>query len=281
MREIRTCVKSRFNTGNSACQIDFSKLKGAIVLEHGQKLPKGLTPEKLIELCHADRPERIYPIMTFVEAAKNGGEPQVGNTGYGAPGVTGVNARTDTLTLDKCYDQLNAHLLKVMDIPFDVYFWDNRFVLYGYNDGTDILAGIPMSCIYPTIVPFATSGAKASLTVSFCHDDPQDNMENFDYIQLKFNPKNSLKGLVDVVFEKTEGNANQYKLIEKIGGYDRTSEFGDLIANKAAEVMNNVTSATYADGIITVVPKDSGIPSLKAPSILCENGIKGIEQVAA
>ena len=48
----------------------------------------------------------------------------------------------------------------------------------------------------------------------------------------------------------------------------------------AAEVMNNVTSATYSDGIITIVPKAGAVPSLKAPSVLYEKGIRGIEQVS-
>ena len=59
---------------------------------------------------------------------------------------------------------------------------------------------------------------------------------------------------------------------------DRTEEFGSLIADGAAEVMNNVTSATYSDGIITIVPKAGAVPSLKAPSVLYEKGIRGIEQ---
>mgnify|MGYP007045835150 FL=1 len=76
----------------------------------------------------------------------------------------------------------------------------------------------------------------------------------FDYVQLDFNPKNFVKGLVDVVFQKLEAE-NTYKIVEVVGGYDRTEEFGSLIADGAAEVMNNVTSATYSDGIITIVPK--------------------------
>ena len=44
--------------------------------------------------------------------------------------------------------------------------------------------------------------------------------------------------------------------------------------------MNNTTSASYADGVITIVPKAGAVPSLKAPSVLFEKGIKGIEQVA-
>lgn len=62
MRKIRTCKGSRMNTGSSACSIDWKKVKGAILAEHGVKLPADITGEKLLELCHADRPGRIYPI---------------------------------------------------------------------------------------------------------------------------------------------------------------------------------------------------------------------------
>ena len=55
MRKIRTCKGSRMNTGSSACSIDWKKVKGAILTEHGVKLPADITGEKLLELCHADR----------------------------------------------------------------------------------------------------------------------------------------------------------------------------------------------------------------------------------
>jgi len=35
MRKIRTCKGSRMNTGSSACSIDWKKVKGAILTEHG------------------------------------------------------------------------------------------------------------------------------------------------------------------------------------------------------------------------------------------------------
>ena len=121
-----------------------------------------------------------------------------------------------------------------------------------------------MSSVYPTVTRFPTSGAKSTMTVSFAHEDAEESLLNFDYVQLDFNPKNFLMGLVDVVFEKTEAE-NAYKIIEKIGGYDRTEEFGSLIADGAAEVMNNTTSASYADGVITIVPKAGAVPSVEIP----------------
>jgi len=53
MRKIRTCKGSRMNTGSSACSIDWKKVKGAILTEHGVKLPADITGEKLLELCHS------------------------------------------------------------------------------------------------------------------------------------------------------------------------------------------------------------------------------------
>ena len=103
---------------------------------------------------------------------------------------------------------------------------------------------------------------------------------NVDFIKLDFNIKNGLKGLTEV--ELVSKESNKYKLIEKIGGYDLTPLHGGAIAKAAAEVLNGATSATYADGILTVVPADGGgTVSLKAPSVLYENGIKYIEGVSA
>lgn len=267
------------NTGSSACSIDWKKVKGAILAEHGVKLPADITGEKLLELCHADRPGRIYPILPFLEYAKNGGEPQVNAIGYGPSEYNGLSAQTDTFTLKRFDELLNVQLLKCANKGWDVYFWNLDNMLIGYNDDTDILAGIPMSSVYPTVTQYPTSSAKSAMTVSFAHEDAEDSQLHFDYVQLDFNPKNFLKGLVDVVLKKAETD-NTYKIIEVVGGYDRTEEFGSLIADGAAEIMNNATSATYSDGIITIVPKAGAVPSLKAPSVLFEKGIKGIEQVA-
>lgn len=277
MRKIRTCAGTRINSGSSACKIDWSKVKGAIMVEPGTKLPDEITGEKLAEMCHADRPNRIYPISPLYEYAKNGGEAQVNAVGYGPSQFNGLNAQTDTFTLAGFDEVLNAQLLKGASREWDVYFLNKENMLIGYNDGTDSLAGIPMSTVYPTVTQYPTSGAKSTMTVSFCHMDAEDSQLHFDFVPLDFDPRYSLRGLVDVKLVSTTNN--KYKIIENIGGYDRTPEFGQLIADKAAEVLNNVTTATYADGELTITPKDSGIPSLKAPSVLFENNIKYIEQV--
>lgn len=131
MRKTRICDSAEMNTGGSACSVDWGKIKGAIIVEHGKKLPADLTPEKLAELCHADRPDRIYPILTFVEYAKSGGEAQVSAVGYGSNQYNGLNAQTDTFTLPRFDEILNAELLRCANKEWDVYFWDSNRMLIG------------------------------------------------------------------------------------------------------------------------------------------------------
>lgn len=274
MRPTRNCFQADFNSGKSGCPIDYGKIKGAIIVPAGEKLPAGFDGDDLREACHADVPNRIYPVITFVEYAKNGGEPQVSAVGYGPNKVTGINAQTDTFTLDEVDYGLNAELLKSKNVKRDVYYFDENGVVYGVNDGTDVLAGIPMACIYPTIVPHPTSSAKESLTVSFCHVDAEKSQQNYDFITTDFHLEDSLIGLVPV--ELVKDGDNKYHIVEKIGGYDRTAEFGPTVATKASSVIDGISAATYADGALTLTVTQGATPALKAPSALYDNGIEGI-----
>jgi hypothetical protein len=274
MRPTRNCFQADFNSGKSGCPIDYGKIKGAIIVPAGEKLPAGFDGDALREACHADVPNRIYPVITFVEYAKNGGEPQVSAVGYGPNKVTGINAQTDTFTLDEVDYGLNAELLKSKNVKRDVYYFDENGVVYGVNDGTDVLAGIPMACIYPTIVPHPTSSAKESLTVSFCHVDAEKSQQNYDFITTDFHLEDSLIGLVPV--ELVKDGDNKYHIVEKIGGYDRTAEFGPTVATKASSVIDGISAATYEDGALTLTVTQDATPALKAPSALYANGIEGI-----
>ena len=275
MRKIRNCNDKQLATGKSGCQIDFGKIKALIIVPHGKTLGNNLAQGSFENMCHADLPDRIYPIKTIVEYAKNGGEPQTSAVGYGGNGVTGISAQTDTFTVDVYSEHMAASLTKCMNKHVDVYYVDENNLLIGVNNGGEELAGIPMSTVYPTVVPHPTSSAKASLTVSCCLADARAAIENFDYVQLDFNPLEELNGLVHV--DLVETAAGKYKIIETIGGYDRTAEFGPTIATAAASALNGVTAATYADGLLTLTVSEGETPSLKAPSVLLSNDIAGIE----
>lgn len=279
MRKLRSCTASQLNTGVSKCPPDFGKMKGAILVEPGTKLPSDLTAAKLEELAHADRPERIYGIGVFIEFAPNGGEVQTATNGYGPEQITGLSARRDNYTIAKFYPELHAALTKTHNKEWDVYFYDEDNKLYGLNDGTDELAGYPMSNVYSDATPVPTSSAQATMSVNFCYKDAKEAAIGFDYIELDFNPQRLMLGLTKVNLEKT-GDTGKYKLVEAIGGYDITSIYGPLIAQAGSAVVEGTSSAvTYNETDETLVITGSDNIGIKAPSVLYENGIKGIEVV--
>lgn len=275
--KVRTCKGNALSTGVSACPYDRDKIIFAIVVAHGVKLPADITGDTIEELCHADRPERIMPIGQFVEYAKNGGEPNVAAVGYGPNQVSDVSALTDAFTMGTFNDVLAQSLSRTMNTISDVYFVDKNNVIYGMDDGSDSLAGFPMACVYPTITQFPTSGAKATLLINFCYQDARKAFENTNFEQLDFNASSFMYGLTPVKFHKVE--ANKYKIVEAIGGLDRTAEFGDIIAKTPTAVLKgNSTGVTYDEDTETITISASATPQLKSPAELYKAGIKGIEQ---
>lgn len=284
MREIRTCDAAQLNTGVSKCPPDFENMKGAILVAPGTKLPAKLTADALEKLVHADRPERVYGIVRFTEYAKNGGEVQTSANGWDGEKPTGVSARKDAFTLNRFYPELMAALTRAYTQEWEAYFFDDNNILYGLNDGTDVLAGYPMSAVYGDATPYNTSSAKATMTVTFAHENAKRAFTDFDYVQLPFNPQKLVLGLTEVSLVRTATSGGAYKLVEKTGGYDVTPVYGPLIAEAGATVLNGTTTAVTYDEetqTLTVASTGSAAVTLKSPAVLYAAGIKGIEQVAA
>lgn len=280
MRNLRKCNTGHLNTGISKCPVDFARMKGAIIVPYGSKLPANLSVEALTKQAHADEAERIYGIVGFCEFAQEGGEAQTGAVGYGGLQVTGYSDRADTYTLDKNYPELHASLTKCAGNKFGAYYFDEKNMLYGLNDGTDELAPFPMNTIHSNATPYSTSGSKSTMTVKFCHEDSRAAIENADYIQLDFNPMRATLGLTGVKLIKVGDSGNDYKLIEAVGGYDLTSTFGPLMADNT-NVISGATAVAYDTDkeVLTLTVTGSATPALKAPKLLLEAGISGIEQV--
>lgn len=280
MRNLRKCNTGHLNTGISKCPVDFARMKGAIIVPYGSKLPADLSVEALTKQAHADEAERIYGIVGFCEFAQEGGEAQTGAVGYGGLQVTGYSDRADTYTLDKNYPELHASLTKCAGNKFGAYYFDEKNMLYGLNDGTDELAPFPMNTIHSNATPYSTSGSKSTMTVKFCHEDSRAAIENADYIQLDFNPMRATLGLTGVKLIKVGDTGNDYKLIEAVGGYDLTSIFGPLMADNT-NVISGATAIAYDTDkdVLTLTVTGSATPALKAPKLLLEAGISGIEQV--
>lgn len=261
-----------FNTGNSVCVLDPGKIKAIILTMHGYKLPKTLSAESLEAACHADRPERIFPIKTIVEYAPSGGEAQTSATGYGPTKVTGYSSKNDVWTLQDYDASLKANIMAAKNVPFDAYFVDDNNVIYGMNDGTDELAGIPLSGVYPGGQDWDASGTEANLTIATMFKDYEKYIKNADVKACDFNVVDALKGLVYVDMVSVE--STNYKLVEHFGKLDITSYYGSLIAENATTVMPNATDVTYENGFIKVT---TGKADLASPSVLQAAGITGIE----
>lgn len=275
--KVRTCKGNTLSTGNSACPYDPAKIVGAIVVPRGFKLPADLDGDKLEELVHSDRASRVMPISDFVEYAKGGGEVNMSAVGYGPNQPADVSARTDTFTLGVYNPVLAQSLSRCMNIEYGAYFYDGNDFLYGIDDGTDSLAPFPMSSIYPTITSFPSSGQKSTLLVNFCHKDARRSFEMANFAQLGFSISSFAYGLVPVKFHK-EGEC-KYKLVEAIGGFDRTSEFGDAIAKTPTSALKGTaTGVTYDAETETLTIAGDAEPVLKPAAALFQAGIKGIEQ---
>lgn len=279
VNDYRECPgTSRFNTGNSKCVLDPDKIKAIILTIHGYKLPKDLTAESIEAACHADRPARIFPIKPIVEYAPSGGEAQTSATGYGPDKVTGYSAKNDVWTVQDYDATLKANIMAAKGIAFDAYFVDAKNVVYGMNDGTGILAGIPLSGIYPGGQDWDSSGTEANLTIATMFKDYEKYVENADVRVCKFDIVEALKGLVYVEFLPT--GDNKYKLIEHFGRLNVTPYFKDLLTGEnAKKVLDGVTSVSYDNGeFVVTAASDGSTISLKSPSVLQANGVTGIEQ---
>lgn len=262
-----------FNTGSSVCVLDPGKIKAIILTIHGHKIPTEKTAEAFEKACHADRPGRIFPIKTIVEYAPSGGEAQPSATGYGPTKVGSYSAKNDVWTLQDYDASLKANLMAVKNVAFDAYFVDENNVIYGMNDGTDELSGIPLSGVYPGGQDWDSSGTEANLTIATMFKDYEKYIKNADVKVYDFDVVDALKGLVYVDLVSIE--PNKYKLIEHFGKLDITEYYGELLSESAETALTGATSASYANGVITTVGE--GSIKLASPSVLQESGITGIE----
>lgn len=274
--DIRECGStSGFNTGMNYCPLQPDKVAGVILVIHGKKLPKGLTADALEKACHADYPDRIYPITGFSEYAVSGGEPNTSENGYAGSEITGYSARTDTFTLRKFNLALQANLVANKDTLFDMYVFDKNNVIYGEDDGTDELAGFDLSGVYPTGQTYDSSGQKAYLAFNAMYSDTEKMMKNMSVKQSGVNLENVLKGLNYVEFVKMTSSENTYKLVDHYDRTDLTAYYGAVLSGKASTVVSGASALEYSNGVLTAT---GDVPVLKSPSILQANGVIGIEQ---
>lgn len=282
MTRIRNCTGANFFTGKSVCEIDYDKVKALVLVKHGVKLDyESLTAIRTA--CHADVPNRAYGFPTIINWEPNGGEAQTSQVGYGPNSYNGMSARTDALTLDRYRHYLRAQILRNVDEVFDMYLIDLKNNLYGLDDGTETLAGVPVT-IYPSGNDHPGASDKASLVVNVVYQDVEDYIMRLDVVPLGFNALSAVYGLMPVTLEKVGESGNNYKIVEYFGKGDATAKYGALIADNASNVLTGATAATYdaASNLITItLASGTTAPALKGASVLATNGIYGIEPYSA
>lgn len=277
MSRIRTCKSGSFFSGQSNCEINYDKVKALLLVKHGTKLSYA-TLEDLRTACHADLPNRAYGFPPIINWEPSGGEAQFSQTGYGPNAYSGMSPRTDALTLDSFRHYLRAQILANANEVFDMYLIDLQNNLYGLNDGTDTLAGIPVT-IYPSGNDHPGATDKASLVVNVAYQDVEYYMLHLDVEPLEYDALSGVFGLMPVTLEKIGSTGNNYKVVEFEGKGDATAKYGALIAENATDVLDGVTAATYdaANNVLQLTVSTGSTPALKKASVLCTNGIYGIE----
>ena len=279
MSRLRTCKTASFFSGQSVCEIDYDKIRGMVLVEHGTTLSYS-TLADLRTMCHADLPNRAYGFPAIINWEPSGGEAQISQVGYGPNAYNGMSARTDAFTLDAFRHYLRAQILANANKVWDMYLIDGRNNLYGLSvSGSDTLAGIPVT-IYPSGNDHAGASDKASLVVNVVYQDVEDYMMRLDVVPLDYEALTAIYGLMPVTLEK-QGSTSNYKVVEYYGKGDATAKYGALLAGtNATSVMDGISAATYdaTNNVISVtLAQDATAPVLKKASVLCTNGIYGIE----
>lgn len=280
MSRLRTCKSDSFFTGQSVCEIDYSRIRGMVLVEHGTTL----NYESLSDLraaCHADLPDRAYGLPPIINWEPNGGEAQVSQIGYGPNSFNGMSPRTDALTLDAFRHYLRAQILNNANKVFDMYLFDDKKQVYGLNvSGSDTLAGIPVT-IYPSGNDHAGASDKASLVVNVVYQDVEDYVKRLDVVPLDYEVLTAIYGLMPVELVKQGSTGSNYKVVEKYGSADATAKYGALLAGtNATNCMDDITAASYnaQDNVISItLATGKTAPVLKKASSLCTAGVYGIQ----
>ena len=282
MSRIRTCKSDSFFTGQSVCEIDYSRIRGMVLVEHGTTLSYD-TLSDLRAACHADLPNRAYGFPAIINWEPSGGEAQVSQIGYGPNSFNGMSPRTDALTLDAFRHYLRAQILNNANKVFDMYLFDEKNNLYGLSvSDSDTLAGIPVT-IYPSGNDHSGASDKASLVVNVVYQDVEDYMKRLDVVPLDYEALTAIYGLMPVELVKQGSTGNNYKVVEKYGRADATAKYGALLSGTNASSCfddRTATAATYnaTDNTIAVtLATGATAPKLAKASSLCSAGVYGIE----
>lgn len=267
---VRTCPSAeKFNTGGSYCPIDPSKVKAVIMATKDIVIPYNATAEMIKEMCHADRPDRIYPIKGIVEYAPSGGDAQTETQGYGGMKIVGYSAKDDVFTLGEYDMEIVKNIIRVKNATMYVFYVDGDNQIHGMaKDEADGIYGIPAK-VYVGDQAFDTSSTNANTTLHVALEDVEKFMLNRTSFKPTFDVIDNLIGLINVRFVSVDEG---YKLVDS-SNTDITAVYKDL------KVGNLVDGNSLEYNVSTETFTASSEPKLKTPAELFEAGVVGIEQI--
>lgn len=280
---LRSCGggTTAFVTGVAKCPITPQYIKALIFVEHGKKLPANLTADTLEAACHADYPDRIYPLAGIVEYAPSGGEIQTSQNGYGPNTVTGYSETSDQFTMGNSDVQLRASVIANMNHQFDVYYVDDNNIIFGVQDEKDgefPLKGFPLNGIGLGGSKFKTSSQAAYDLITLYSKDYANNEKMLMAVPADFQIIQVLADSGIRLVEWVKDGAN-WILVDKYSRSDVSNYYAAALAQNVTTCIPNATSCSYANGVFTIALKNSDTkPQLAAPSVLQANGIVGIQQ---
>lgn len=269
---VRSCpTGKKFNTGGSYCPIDPTKVKAVFFSMKDIAIENEIIGIDLTAMCHADRPERIYPIKNIVEYAPSGGEAQVETVGYGAPKVVGYSSRDDVFTLGVYDIELVKNIAKMKSQKVYVFYVDSDNQIHGRTkeDDNSHFYGIP-AMIYLADQPFDTSSTNANTQIHIALSDTEQFLQNRVVIKKDYDVVDALIGLMSVKFVKPQSNSQFYYLVDS-SNTNISSAYKDITADCFVEAES--VSYNASDDSFTI----SGNTELKSPRELAEKNIYGIE----
>lgn len=269
---VRSCrTAEKFNTGGSYCPIDPSKVKAIILATKDMMLPYSVDAKTITEMCHANRPDRIYPIKGIVEYAPSGGEAQTETKGYGGLKQIGYSAKDDVFTVGDYDMEVVKNLAYAKNTKMYVFYVDSENQIHGVaKDDQEGIFGIP-AIVYVADQAFDTSSTAANYTIHVALEDVEKFMMQRTAFQASFDVADALIGLMNVRFVKVGEN---YKLVDS-SNTDISAVYKTLKAENFVE--DSVTSISFDAQTETFVIE--GTPTLKTPAELHAEGISGIEQL--
>lgn len=264
---VRSCpAGEKFNTGGSYCPIDPAKVKAVIMATKDIMLPFTVTAAEITEMCHADRPDRIYPIKNIVEYAPSGGEAQTETVGYGNNKLIGYSAKDDVFTLGHYDIEIVKNLVTVKNAKMYVFYIDSENQVHGLAKDGDGVYGVP-ALVYVADQSFDTSSTHANTQLHISLYDVEKFMLTRTAFKPEFDVMDALVGLMNVHFVSVDSG---YKLVDS-SNTDISAVYKDL----TAECFVDASSVSYSNGLFAI----TGETTLKTPAELYELNIVGIEQV--